>query len=290
MRVAIVPEYENSAVGILMRQLCEEVKRQGIDATLTDRDVDLDYLDDNFDIAHFGWVDLFPPGHYNTLTIPITLNVWGPALDITMRLAARLRTLDPARVVVDDVYTLQVLGQLGIHEYEYIPLAFNHDLKPLPEPEGPFTVGVFGNEYRSKRFEIVEAACSHLPDVSYYPCIQDPDRTLYHLDPVRDVYRHIHVYAHASIIDTNSMPAREALFCGRPVIATRNDGLMRIIRHGENGMFFDGTVNDLVRKIKIVKSCYGGMKYEADRTYPETTVQEAANDYIAMWQTAVGEY
>ena len=298
---------KDSAIGIVLGGIKRELINWGhtVDILGPKEAEDVE-LEEHYDVMHCGWLGLLPT---YPVEIPVTLNLWNIPLHRAIGYHGRMLSCPPTKIVVDDVYTIQTLGQLNMHNYVRIPLAF--DLPgQIPPPDGPFTVGVFGNDYRlqepcqlvdpqggsfeiqqgysTKRFGVAEEACKRAK-VEYYPCIQDSGRKNYLIDPVEDVYSQIHTLVHTSVIDTNSMPVREALACGRPVIATRNDGLQRIIMDGVNGLFFDGSVKDLQMKIAMIKANYKDFSNAACCTVPELTVTESAMMYERMWEECIAK-
>lgn len=305
MKIAIITELQNSAIDLVMRTVA---KHTTADVTLFDVRAGEECNEEilrEFDLVHLGWYDLFRilfENGENPLGIPLTTNFWNlrmtgypasqPRGSVSMENMWQcfLQLLAPAAIVVDDLHTLQGLAQLNYFKTHLIPLVFDYSkFKPLPVPDTPFTVGVFGNDYGSKRFFIVREACE-MAGVEYFPCIQSSSRKLYHLDPIRDVYRHIHVLAHASILDTNSMPVREALLCGRPVLTTRNGGTMRIVEDGKNGYFYDGTVEDLAQKIALIQRRYKSMQAHSQYSRANfESVPASVRLYEKMWRKAIDE-
>lgn len=245
-KVAIVASAKNAAVDIVLRAMARHLEDDFNIDIINITKLPEKFTLEEYDLAHFGWLGLAPREVY----CPCTVNVWSVPLRKLNPYAQQIHQTGFEKLIVDDVVTAQILGQLGFFNVVKIPLAFD-----MPKGEGmPFpeklTMGYFGNDYDSKRFAAIDAAAkmSGIPLRGYK---FDKTRTQYFLNPMKDIYPNISVYVHASMTDTNSMPAMEALACGRPVVSTPNPGLERVLREGENGYWFDGSPEDLIKKVKL---------------------------------------
>lgn len=219
---------------------------------------------------------------------PVTANVWHVSISDDSQTHLFLSRSNIREIVVDDVATLQNLGFHGFMNVHKIPLPmtvekFHH----LPPPEGEFTVGVFCNDYGYKRWETVVKAAK-LAGVRCAAYVMPENRKEYLLDPVTDVYANVHTLASATFVDTNSLPLREALLCGRPVISTQNDGLGRVLREGVNGYWHNGTPPDLAEKILLTKQNYETLAAGARTTQMESQ-EEIAKAYVRMWEKVLRE-
>jgi glycosyltransferase involved in cell wall biosynthesis len=274
-RVAILSNRENSAISHVLRPVAEAL------------DIDLHYYPyetlgdvERYDLVHVGYIGLVDEDFLNRCAMT-SVNVWNIAIDkIVAWNDAYKQQWD--HFVVDDTTTLQIFGQLGATNVSLIPLAFDPaPFQPIPPPSSEFTVGVFCNDYPSKRYGVVFEAC-RLADVKCFAQIMDSQRTLYNIDPVRDFYRHVHVVAHASLTDTNSMPVQEGLLCGRPALTTHNFGVHRVLRDGFNGYFHDGSVNDLAEKIILAATNYEALRV-GTRATPPPPLDEAIYGYKRLF-------
>ena len=281
-KLALVSNYKNSAIDIIMESMLSYFEQEFDVTTFHTNDPLPEDNFEKFDLAHFGWLLSVPP----EVIPPTTANIWSLSVFQDPKnpcsiggYAQQLTHTRPDRIIVDDISTLQLLGQLGWTKTTMIPLAFNTDLKLLPYPE-EFTIGYFGNNYPSKRFEVIEAAAglAEVPLVGYK---FDPNRTVYAVDP-EQIYESMSVYVHASFQDTNSMPVMEALKCGRPVISTRNYGLERVLNDGWNGYWFDGSAEDLVKKIQEVRKREIMMRDEAKNTILPS-LYDSAMQYLEVF-------
>lgn len=261
----------------LLRALGAEVDRLDAEAVHRGRNFA------EYDLVHFGYLLGLSPENAAVIAPPITGNVWHLAAEHNPRYAQRLIELTPARIFVDDVITLQGLGQMGFTEVTLVPLVFDPSaFSPLPPPPGPFTVGAFGDDYPSKRFEVIREGCK-LAGVDFFDAVQDRHERIWLLDPIQDVYAHVHAMAHASFHDTNFLPGLEALACGRPILSVHNYGIDRVLSHGTNGLFYDGSPRDLAGKICRLQDHYASYRRGVERTtFPLPTA--SARSYFDAFQ------
>ena len=290
-KVALVTGYPNGAIHQVMRALQVGLKAHDVESDLINV---YDAQERNrlihYDLVHLGYFGYEPHVQEALSNVPWTANVWHIPLMTNENGQAMFddaysnsfRQYTSSRFFVSEPMTLQQLGQLGRTDVTYAPIIFDATLfKVLPPPEGAFTVGVFANDYPSKRLHIIEQGCK-AADVKYLPVVTPQNRKSYTLNPLTDVYAKIHVLAHASFVDTDSLPVREALLCGRPVITTRNCGMHDII-NGNNGMFFDGSAADFAAKVSYVRACYREMSAAAPRT-PMADPTIVATTYLDIWK------
>ena len=258
MRVALLSGREDSAIDWVLQDL-----KTGLALVRPDWVVDaFRYLEtsaeemnlSSYDLVHFGYFGFSHPD-LTILGAPTTATVWHIAADRRKQSHAALTFTGFHQLIVEDVATLQTLGQLGFTNVSPIPMPFDETRWPtLPALNGPFTVGCFGDNVPSKRFDIIQKACSEA-GVRAYMLVIPQLRRVCNLKPVEDVYSQVHVLAHASFLDTSSRTALEALACGIPILSTINDGLRRVA-NGGNITFYDGSVSDLASKIREVQEKY----------------------------------
>lgn len=285
MKIALVSFAENSAVDQVMRDLKTGLSRVRPDWDVTllrglVKDLDLD----DYDLVHVGYAG-YTFGYAPTAGCPVTTNVWHIRPDRIAYHVQHFTEQGFARFVVDDVMTLQILGQMGYTNVTPIPMAFDRSRwEPLGPPAGEFTVGCFGDNVFHKRFDVIQRGC-FAAGVKAYMMVLPHIRHSFDLNPVEDVYSQIHVYAHASFTDTSSRPAMEALACGRPVISTMNDGLRRLAIPG-NINFFDGSVEDLAKTIGFVKTYYEQYRAATLQT-PFPDLNMIALKYAYMFEQVV---
>jgi len=241
---------------------------------------------DGYDVVHLGYA-AYTLVKGLAFDVPLTSNVWHVVPSRLPYFRDLLSPIGFARIIVDDIGSLQMLGQAGFTQITPIPMAFNPDrYSRLSPPEVPFTVGCFGEDTNEKRFDIVRRACREA-EVLCYMMVPPVDRKVFLLDPVEDVYSQIHVLAHASFLDTNCRPGLEALACGVPVLSTLNEG-MRRVSNGGNVTFYDGSVQDLATKIREVKGKYNWHRECAAYTsFP--SLEMIALKYVEVFEKIVEE-
>lgn len=241
-----------------------------------------------YDLVHFAYPLGFESSMLESIIPPITGNIWHLDFPRLPEYSYRLPQMNLRHIFVDDVMTLQLLGQGEFTNVTLVPLLFDPaHFQPLPTPPDPFTVGVFGDDYPSKRFHVVREACK-LAEVDFFDASQNRFGRIFLLDPALDVYAHIHAFAHASFLDTNCLPGMEALACGRPLLTTRSHGIERSLQDGVNGLFYNGSSEDLARKIRQVRKDYEGFTVGAQHTtFPDPFT--IAKTYYTIFRTILEE-
>lgn len=258
MKIALISASVNSAVDQVMQDLKTGLARVRPDWVVEiwrHKDFKVSEIPfNNYDLVHFGYFGYWHKD-FAKIAPPLTANAWHIRHDRMKDTAGFLTNIGFSRYFVDDVGTLQNLGQLGFTQVVPVPMAFDPSRwERLPPLTGPFTVGCFGDDFETKRFDVIQKAC-HEGEVEAYMLILSKDRATCSIEPREDVYSQIHAYAHASFLDTSCRPALEALACGIPVLSTINEG-MRRIANGGNITFYDGSISDLARKIREVQEKY----------------------------------
>jgi len=284
MKIAIISTARNGAVDQVMKDIV---------AQLPDIEVDFfypfDIEDDEFeeyDLVHWAWAGA---KQWKELAVPYTGTIWGIQLDNWEHWKNRLNESSFRKIVCDDDSTIMLLHQQDYTNITQIPLTRNFsDYNLLPYPEEEFTVGCFGNDYVSKRFAVTIKAVN-LAKVKCWAMVFPPERQVTYLcDPIKDVYSKCHVLVHAAKKDTNSLPAMEMLACGRPIISVINCGIRRVLQEGINGEFFDGTIEDLAKKIKMIEGDYGRYWKGAQDTYKSLPdIKVVAESYRRVWEDAI---
>lgn len=286
MRVALLSGYPNGAIDQVMQVLAKGARKEGVDVDIVTMYPKPEAPWGEYDVVHAGYYPYLGKVPHSQIRA-MTANVWHIALDLNnlRSIIICLSELDYKFLIADDVMTLQQLGQLDHTNVVLIPMPIDQDKwRVLPPPVEPFTVGVFCNDYFYKRWQVIVNACEHA-GVNCLPVITKENRKTYDLDPLNDVYAKVHVLASATFVDTNSLPLREALLCGRPVISTRNDGLARVLQHGHNGRWFNGSVDDLAKQIRTIQADYATYRANAIATKFES-LSDIVAAYIKVWKDA----
>jgi len=285
MKVALIAEWPNCGTDHVMHTIQETIAPKGIEADIFNVHK-LDEVDlTKYDVVHFGFYDYCRALKANNYPAVITANVWHMSFaNETDKAILDKYNID--QLIVDDVMTLQQLGLLGFTNVTKIPMPINPNKFPhLEEPNTEFTVGVFCNNYWYKNPEKVISAAK-LAGIACHATVMDENRTSYNLDPIKDIYSKVHILASGTFVDTNSLPLREALLCGRPVLSTQSDGMGRVLRDGVNGYWYNGSITDLAEKMLLCKENYTMLAEGARNTVFES-VDDIANSYINMWEKIV---
>lgn len=288
MRVALLAGYPSGAIDQAMQSL-----KVGLAGISVEADV-LHVYERDFD-KHIESYDIVQAGYYPyTLRLegrnscPVVANVWHIGAGNEARYANEIARMDIAHIVVDDVMTLQQLGQMGFTNVSKIPMPLNPaKWHHLPPPAGRFTAGVFCNDYEYKRWDVVVKGAKQA-GVKCLAFVMPEGRSTYELNPIQDVYAKVHVLASATFVDTNSLPLREALLCGRPVISTHNDGMGRVLKPWANGFWFDGSPRDLAEKLKLCEANYEKLASGARETRMED-LSTIAHTYKQVWEKVLAE-
>ena len=289
MKVALLSGHKDGAIDQVMQSVQKAVQPLGVEADIFGvyndnlRDVDLD----TYDIVHAGYFAYYTAIKDRT-DQPITANIWHVGNHNEEKIRNFLGLSEIMHLVADDVMTIQQLGQEGIMNVTKIPLPVDPSKwTALPKPEGEFTVGVFCNDYPYKRWETIVQGAKQA-GVKCLAFVMPEGRLTYDLDPLTEVYARVHVLASATFVDTNSLPLREALMCGRPVISTHNDGMGRVLQSGKNGYWFDGTPKDLAEKLVLCRDNYQRLAAEARETKMEP-LEFIGSEYVKMWTKVLAE-
>lgn len=164
---------------------------------------------------------------------------------------------------------------------------------PGPGRDEEFSLGWVGNPNSdvNKGLDLIRAACERtgvpLRTVAHDASKGDASGIRGH-EVLRDeVYRRCHAYACASQFDGTPNPCLEALACGTPLLTTRVGNMPEVVRHGENGLFVNRSVDDLARGIERLRSMppqplrrAARLSIEQGWTWPQKTAR-----YEAMLRT-----
>jgi glycosyltransferase involved in cell wall biosynthesis len=286
MKIAIINTWKQGAVHNIMEPLARSLNDyEDVECdyfTIRDdfHERDFDSSFEDYDLVHVGYIG-------NLLSIrneclaPTTISVHHiPA----HRLAHAVNALNycrPVKIITPDPFLQRQLGQMNVNGVELIPYAFDHSgFKELPYPE-EFSVGFLGCDSEAKRFFTIERACKELgvKCVGIDRNTKNEEVDFLPQEKIMNMYREMSVYVSAGWNDGGPLPPQEALLCGRPVISTRVGMMPSIIKPGWNGEFFDGSVEDLKKKIMMVKNDLPDLyNHGARQTYIPTL-----NDVVPKW-------
>ena len=150
MKVAFLAEFRNSATDRVLRFVARQFQSTyGWETAVYNRgDLDLDPT--KYDLLHFGWMGVTIPGY--DVDMPTTANVWSVPIDKPDFIARRLIERSFDRLIVDDVGTLQQLGQLSLFR-----AAHRHGLIDDPIEETVHLRGTRGREAGDDLRRVLEA-------------------------------------------------------------------------------------------------------------------------------------
>lgn len=128
--------------------------------------------------------------------------------------------------------------------------------EPRVRPSGELRVGWAGSIINQgpaqRRFhEIIEPAVAAVPGVELSTAIRE--QRWRNAEEMLDFYRDLDVYVCASRNEGTPNPCLEAAACGVPVVTTPVGNMPELIRDGENGYFYDGTVQGLAEKLTLLR-------------------------------------
>lgn len=151
----------------------------------------------------------------------------------------RLAIAKPKKIIAVNPITKKALKKIG----------FKSEVIPISTYPREFRVGYLGRDIPSKRFDVIDEACRRLKDYNVV-CVgkrrnevSDSDMTE---DELNKWYRSLNVFVSADLEIPGSMCNLEAVANGTPVLCTKNT----YYPHKDNATHFNGSVEDLVKKIK----------------------------------------
>lgn len=190
-----------------------------------------------------------------------------------------LQASTPELIFALDDFGVRQLGRMGYTNVRRVRQAVLKDKwQPLPTP-AVFTIGWLGGDTAFKRVEVVEAAAKVLG----IPCISHNSSPWWPDEDIVDFYKSISCYVVASFEDGGPLPAQEALLCGRPVVTTRVGNMPDVIVHEVNGLFYDGSVDELVKALDRVRTEYDCFTDGVLGQQHRIAGPEVAKDYLRHW-------
>jgi len=219
------------------------------------------YMDEStlIDMSHIDVIDfgLWCNIPFEKLLLPAVLTMHHIEKGHEKKVQEAIMVTQPTIVVSSSRAVQKDLKKIGI-ESEFVPLAV---------PPQEFRVGYIGNDIPVKRFDIIEESCKRA-NVRCWgmkrvnPVAIIPDKEL------NEWYRLLNVLVVAALEEPSSMPGLEAQAVGTPVISTK------IGMKPHKAIWFDGTVDDLVKKINKLKP------------KPLITIEEYSKKYIELYKKA----
>jgi glycosyltransferase involved in cell wall biosynthesis len=159
------------------------------------------------------------------------------------------------RVNAVSKYLYDVFKKSGLNNLYYTPNGVDSELfLPHDNIRVGFTVGYSGTKTHDWRKGISEfiVPAAEKAGVKVNLAMRIKGDTI----PIEEMpafYNTLDAYICASSSEGFSLSVLEAASCGVPIISTRVTGCTELIRHGENGLFVDRNVDDIVEKINTLK-------------------------------------
>ena len=98
---------------------------------------------------------------------------------------------------------------------------------------------------------VIRPAVDRVPGATFHGAIRE--ERWRDAREMRDFYRGLDVYVCASVSEGTPNPCLEAASCGVPVVTTPVGAMPELIRDGENGRMFDGTIDQLVDRLSELR-------------------------------------
>ncbi len=159
------------------------------------------------------------------------------------------------RVGVVSQYIYDVLKKSGVNNLYYTPNGVDSNLfVPQNKIHKEFTIGYAGvksHDWLKGITEFIIPASKRSKVQTHLALRLTKSQLMY--DQMPNFYNMLDAYVCASTSEGFSLSVLEAASCGIPIISTRVSGCKELIRHGENGFFVDRSVEDISRKIDIMK-------------------------------------
>ena len=281
MKVAAVCQHERGGVANMAQAVVNTVNLHGCPCDLyIVNGAPFDRTFQGYDVVHF-----FNAGSAAACSphCPVTVTIHHMTLGYEEGYCDALRKVAPERIHVIDRFTQRDLGRRGFYNVTYIPLLVElpHDSLPYPQD---FTVGYVGGDAKFKRFDVIHEAAEklgikcvgHNSDVE--PWISKSD--------LRALYQAMNVYVVASFEDGGPIPPLEALSHGRPVVATYVGSMPQYVEHGENGLFYDGSVEGMCLALEEVRINWAHFRDRTKQLWRmgHRAPAVVAHEYVSMWR------
>lgn len=296
MKIAIVNTWSGGAVHNIMFPLANALRKDGHEVDyVTVRQVELDPSFDRsfgeYDIVHFGYFANIAR-FIQDIEVPFTAGVHHIPPHRLDAYTAQIRAWSPRMIVCPEPFPRRQLAQMGILNTTQIPYAFDHSkFRVLSFPK-EFTIGYLGCDYESKRFHIIEQAAkqAEVPFVGLGRKTLNEEEGYLDDSQIQAFYKAISCYVVAGFNEGGPLPPQEALLSGRPVITTEVGMMPQIIVPYKNGLFYNGSVAELVPQIHEIKSnlehYHYGAKLSKDQLPP---VKAVAYLYERMFEKVLGD-
>lgn len=133
---------------------------------------------------------------------------------------------------------------------------FRPSAEARPRLSAPLRVGWAGslsNQGPSQRrfHDVIEPAVAAVPGAELRAAIRE--ERWRNRDEMLAFYRDLDVYVCASRSEGTPNTCLEAAACGVPLVTTRVGNMPELVRDGENGLFFDGSAEELARRLSLLR-------------------------------------
>lgn len=137
----------------------------------------------------------------------------------------------------------------------YVPFGVDTSVfRPVPRKENTeLVVGWCGHAGRIKRQEVIEAAVAKVPGTTLRMRKYGTDSYTSDREEMSAFYNGLDVYVCASRAEGEPKTLKEAAACGVPLVSTGVGCADTLISPNVSGLFFNGTVTDLVEKLTYLR-------------------------------------
>jgi glycosyltransferase involved in cell wall biosynthesis len=287
MKILFAYDYPESGTESVLQTVAEALDALGhlVDIVVTDGGRDPGWVTDRslskYDVAHFWNTRAQLP--FKDSVIPWGVTIHGFLFGAEAGYLSWLREAEPDWVHVMDSYVQQLLGRHHIYCRRTPQVISRGDWKPLPPPE-EFTLGFLGEDPDFDGFDIITeiGARTGIPVFGHNASIEWIPRK----ELAERFFAHISVFVDWHFGACGPVTAQEALLCGRPILVPPGDTMEQILRHGEEGCFFDGSAEDGARQLLVIQKDYERMTRLAPRAQLNDP-RPVAEAFVAKWKELV---
>lgn len=284
MKVLFAYDYPESGTESVLLAVAEALESFGhtVDTVVTEGGKETGWVEDAslmcYDVAHFWNTRAQIP--FKDAAIPWGVTIHGFLFGAEAGYLSWLREAEPDWIHTMDPYVQQFLGRHHLYSLRTPQVISRRSWHPLPPPE-EFTLGFCGECPDFDGFDIITEigtragvrVFGHNASKEWIPKAKMNEK----------LFAHVSVFAVWQFGACGPVTAQEALLCGRPVLTTRTETMEQVLRHGEEGRFFDGSVEDGVRHLRVIQNDYERMSRLAPRVKLNDP-QRVAETFIKKWR------
>lgn len=256
-RVLFVYDYEQSGSERVLTAFAKELRLRNytvdcmaiLDKPLAFKKKMAQSVSNDYDVVHF-WNIRSSDSFLDDLCLPFGTTIHQIILPHNTNYIDHLKAYPPNWVHVMDSFTQQLLGTFDIASTRTRQCSDIEDRRGfLPLPPKLLLGSLGGNIDGSKRFDKIAT----IAEVSGIPVrLHDSSKYWAPIEVVDDFFATISIYINGALGVCGPIPPQEALLSGRPVLSVYTETMEQVIEHGKNGRFFDGSIKDGVRQLKIM--------------------------------------